>query len=57
MEFPVSAGTNSYGAISTPAANDPSLVRRISGVSPTSTSLSTGNPLAWEDIQISLNIN
>ena len=56
LEFPASEGTNSYGALSIPTANDPSLVRRISGVSPISTSLSSSNPLAWNGIRIGLDM-
>ena len=57
MEFPASEGSSPYGVLSIPTATYPSLVRRISGVSPISTSLSTDKSVAWEDIQISLSMN
>ena len=57
MEFPASEGTNSYGVLSIPTANDPSLVRRLSGVYPISTFLDSNNPLTWTDIKIGLDMN
>jgi len=57
MVFPASEGTNSYGALSIPSATQPSSVRRTSGVSPISASLSSSNPLVWDDIKIGLDMN
>ena len=57
MEFPEVEGNDVWGVLSKPTATEPSLVRRISGVYPISTSLSLNSPLAWNDIHIGLDMN
>ena len=57
MEFPASESTNANGVLSLPTANDPSLVRRLSGVYPISTFLGSNILLTWTDIKIGLDMN
>ena len=57
LEFPEVEDNNIWGVLSKPTDTEPSLVRRLSGVYPISTSLNSNNVLAWTDIQISLDMN
>ena len=51
LEFPEVEDKNIWGVLPKPIDTEPSLVRRLSGVYPISTSLNSNNALAWTHIK------